>query len=290
MERTRTGWAGIGSGLAAYGRSFGAIRRFRMRRVYAVSAGLTLLFVLVGAWGIGALVDALSLAYREWWGTSDAWPEEATWWEQAKWLFAQAGDAALQVVAYVALFWLKIKLTKYLVLAFLGPVMAWASERAEAGVTGDERALSVRLMVREFVRGVRSAVLLFFVELGFGAVLFALSLLVTLFAGPVAVVLSPAFAVLSFLMGAWFYGASTFDFIWERRGLGARKGLSASWGMRGRVLGVGLPFQVWMAVPVLSWFVAPIFAPVTCAVAAVLAFPKDELTATARAANPSDLQ
>ncbi len=290
MERPHSGWAGIGSGLAAYGRSFSAIRRFRMRRVYAVSAGMTLLFVLIGAWGIGALVDALSLQYRQWSGMSEAWPEEATWWAQAKWLLAQASDAALQVVAYVALFWMKIKLTKYLVLAFLGPVMAWASERAEAGVTGNEREVSARLMVREFVRGLRSAILLFFVELGFGALLFVLSLLVTLFAGPVAVVLSPAFAGVSFLMGAWFYGASTFDFIWERRGLGARKGLRASWKMRGRVLGVGLPFQVWMAVPVLSWFIAPIFAPATCAVAAVLAFPKQELMATARAANPSGLQ
>lgn len=278
MESSLGGWSGIGQGLVAYGRSFSTIRRLRIRRAYAIAAVFTAAFVLAGAWAIGWAVDAVSAAYRDAVGGTAGWPEGAGTWQQAKWLAAQAGEFALQAVVFVALFWLKIKLTKYLVLAFLGPVMAWASERAEAGLSGAERPVAFRLMLREFVRGLRSAVLLLIVELGLGVVLFAASAVLAVFAGPVAVVLAPAFAVLSFLMGAWFYGASVFDFIWERRGLGARKGLRASWAVRGRVLGVGLPFQLWMVVPVLSWFIAPIIAPVTCAVAAVIVQAKSQAT------------
>lgn len=276
----------FGAGLRAYGKSFRTIREMGLRRVYLFAAAMTAAFVVAGAWGIGWLVDELGAAYRQWVGSEGAWPSEASWWEQAKWLAAAAGEVAVQAVAWVALIWLKVKLTKYVVLAFLGPVMAWISERTEAHLTGEVRAVGFRLMLREFLRGLRSAVLLFFVELAFGVALFAASLLVSLFAGPFVVVLSPAFAVLSFLVGAWFYGASTFDFIWERRGLGARKGLRASWGLRGRVLGIGIPFQLWMMLPVVSWFVAPIFAPVTCAVAAVLVFPTAELKAPTPAAPP----
>ena len=284
MDTLQTGWSGIGRGVLAYTRSFGAIRRGRMRRAYGVAAGLTALFILAGAWGIGRLVEALSARYRLWVGAESIWPEDAGLWEQAKWAFAEAGDYAVQAIAFVALFWLKVKLTKYLVLAFLGPVMAWVSERTEAAETGVDREVPFRLMLREGVRGVRSAALLFAFELGLGFALFLTSVAVTLLLPPAAVVLSPFFAVTSFLMGAWFYGASVFDFIWERKGLGARSGLRASWGMRGRVLGVGIPFQIWMMVPVLSWFIAPIFAPVTCAVAAVLSLSKTELTASKSAA------
>ncbi len=269
----------FGAGLRAYGRSFRTIREMGLRRVYVFAAAMTAAFVLAGAWGIGWLVDELGTWYREQVGTEATWPEGASWWVQLKWFAAEAGEVAVQAVAWVALFWLKVKLTKYVVLAFLGPVMAWISERTESHLTGSDRQVGFRLMLREFIRGLRSAILLFFVELVFGLALFAASLLVSLLGGPLVVILSPAFAVLSFLVGAWFYGASTFDFIWERRGLGARKGLRASWAMRGRVLGVGIPFQLWMMLPVVSWFVAPIFAPVTCAVAAVLVFPKSELTA-----------
>lgn len=263
--------------------SFRTIRAMGARRAYAVAALLTAAFVLAGAWAIGWAVEAVTELYRSGLGVEAAWPEDAGWEERVRWVLASAGEVALQVVTYVALFWLKVKLTKYVVLVFLGPLMAWVSERTEAHLSGEARKVGMRLMLREFIRGVRSAALLFAVEMATGAGLFGLTLVLALLAAPVAALLAPVFAVVSFLVGAWFYGASTFDFIWERRGLGARAGLRASWGMRGRVLGVGLPFQVWMMVPVVSWFVAPIIAPVTCAVAAVLVLPKSQLTQQAGA-------
>ena len=284
MESSRGSWAGIGRGLGAYVRSFRTIRDMGARRAYAVAALLTAAFVLAGAWAIGWAVDAVTEVYRTGLGVEADWPEDAGWWERARWVLASAGEVAVQVVTYVALFWVKVKLTKYVVLVFLGPLMAWVSERAEAHLSGEAREVGFRLMLREFIRGVRSAALLFAVEMGLGAAMFGLSMVLALLASPVAALMAPLFAIASFLMGAWFYGASTFDFIWERRGMGARAGLRASWGMRGRVLGVGLPFQVWMMVPVLSWFVAPIIAPVTCAVAAVLVLPKSQLTEQAGAA------
>jgi CysZ protein len=277
MDSSKSGWSGIGAGIWAYTRSFGAIRNLRLQRAYVWSAALTVLFVLLGAYAINWAVDKLGSAYRLLIGLDSSWPEGEGIWRQFEWVVASAGEYALQVIAFAALFWVKIKLTKYLVIAFLGPVMAWASERAESGISGRERVFNWKQQMRELVRGARSATLLFAIEFSLGLLLFGLSVLATLFSGPFSLILSPVFLVISFSMGAWFYGASVFDFIWERRGMGARKGLRASWGVRGKVLGVGIPFQLWMMVPVLSWFIAPIFAPVTCAVAAVLVYAKGEL-------------
>jgi CysZ protein len=113
--------------------------------------------------------------------------------------------------------------------------------------------------------------LLFVWEMSLTLGLFVLSALSALFAGPFAMVLAPVLAVAGFLIGCWFYGASVLDFVWERRGIGARAGLRRTAQSHGLALGLGIPFAVWMVIPGVGWFLAPIIAPVTAAAAATIA-------------------
>ena len=48
------------------------------------------------------------------------------------------------------------------------------------------------------------------------------------------------------------------DYVWEREGKGAWAGLAASLRRFGLALNVGIPFALWMSVPVLAWTVGPI--------------------------------
>lgn len=263
-------------GLRAYGASFGVIRRARLRYLYAISLLFTLAFTVLGAWGIGWLSDQIISALHAAWPAAET-SEDGAWNQAMEWLRA-GGEMLIRGVVFVALWWLKIKLMKYIVIVFLGPVMAWTSEQVEAHLTGEDRGFDWATWWREFVRGLRSAALLFVWEMSLTFGLFALSALSAIFAGPLAVLFAPVLAVAGFLVGSWFYGASVLDFVWERRGFGARAGLRQTAQSHGLALGLGIPFAVWMVIPGIGWFLAPIIAPVTAAAAAAIAIHRREAT------------
>ena len=104
--------------------------------------------------------------------------------------------------------------------------------------------------MKDAVRGLRSAALLAAFEWSLTLVLWGLGLAVP--------VLSPITLPLAWLLGAWAYGASAMDYVWEREGRGAWAGLGASLKRSGIALQVGVPFALWMSVPVLAWTVGPL--------------------------------
>lgn len=260
------------TGLRATGASFGVLRRAKLRYMYAIALVFTVFISMLGAWGIGWVMDTVEAWYvSKWLVQQTVASDELGLWERALVAFREGGRFLVQAAVFIALWWLKLKLLKYIVIVVLGPVMAWVSEQVEAHLTGIERPFEWRTWWREFVRGLRSAMLLFIWEMSLTALLFLFSLGVALFAGPIGVVVSPLLAMAGFALGAWFYGASVLDFVWERQGMGARKGLRQTAQSHGLALGLGLPFALWMVIPYVGWVLAPIIAPVTAAAAASIA-------------------
>lgn len=177
----------------------------------------------------------------------------------------------LSVVIWVGLFWLKIKLLKYFVLAFLGPVMSVISDVTEEKLTGVKRSVSLKKFIREVFRGIRTAFLYLFIELFLALLL----LVIALVAGWVFPVLLPFIAplevIVAFIIGAFFYGAAALDYVWEREDVGAFGSLGLAFKSRSLAVGIGVPFAIWMAIPIVNFTLAPIFAPALATVAAVLA-------------------
>ena len=181
------------------------------------------------------------------------------------------GSYMLSVVIWVGLFWLKIKLLKYFVLAFLGPVMSVISDVTEEKLTGVKRSVSLKKFIREVFRGIRTAFLYLFIELFLALLL----LVIALVAGWVFPVLLPFIAplevIVAFIIGAFFYGAAALDYVWEREDVGALGSLGLAFKSRSLAVGIGVPFAIWMAIPIVNFTLAPIFAPALATVAAVLA-------------------
>ncbi len=190
-------------------------------------------------------------------------------------VFRAIGSYMLSIVIWVSLFWLKIKLLKYFVLAFLGPVMSVISDVTEEKLTGVKRPFSLKKFIREVFRGIRTALLYFFIELFLALLL----LVVALVAGWVFPVLLPFIApieiIIAFTIGAFFYGAAALDYVWEREDVGAFGSLGMAYKSRRLAIGIGVPFAIWMAIPIVNFTLAPIFAPALAAVAAVLALKGD---------------
>ncbi len=181
------------------------------------------------------------------------------------------GSYMLGIVVWVGLFWLKIKLLKYVVLAFLGPVMSVISDVTEEKLTGVKHPFSLKKFIRDVFRGIRTALLYLFIELFLALLL----LVVALVAGWVFPVLLPFLAplevIVAFIIGAFFYGAVALDYVWEREDVGALGSLGLAYKSRRLAVGIGVPFAIWMAIPIVNFTLAPIFAPALATVAAVLA-------------------
>jgi uncharacterized protein involved in cysteine biosynthesis len=190
-------------------------------------------------------------------------------------LFWTIGSYMLSIVIWVGLFWLKIKLLKYFVLAFLGPVMSVISDVTEEKLTGVKRPFSLKKFIRDVFRGIRTALLYLFIELFLALLL----LIVALVVGWVFPVLLPFIAplevIVAFIIGAFFYGAAALDYVWEREDVGAFGSLGLAFKSRRLAVGIGVPFAIWMAIPIVKFTLAPIFAPALATVAAVLALKGD---------------
>jgi len=190
-------------------------------------------------------------------------------------LFWTIGSYMLSIVIWVGLFWLKIKLLKYFVLAFLGPVMSVISDVTEEKLTGVKRPFSLKKFIRDVFRGIRTALLYLFIELFLALLL----LIVALVVGWVFPVLLPFIAplevIVAFIIGAFFYGAAALDYVWEREDVGAFGSLGMAFKSRRLAVGIGVPFAIWMAIPIVNFTLAPIFAPALATVAAVLALKGD---------------
>ena len=181
------------------------------------------------------------------------------------------GSYMLGIVVWVGLFWLKIKLLKYVVLAFLGPVMSVISDVTEEKLTGVKHPFSLKKFIRDVFRGIRTALLYLFIEL-FLAILLLVIALVAGWVFPVLLpFLAPLEVIVAFIIGAFFYGAAALDYVWEREDVGALGSLGLAYKSRRLAVGIGVPFAIWMAIPIVNFTLAPIFAPALATVAAVLA-------------------
>lgn len=212
------------------------------------SALMTLGVAALGWWGISSLAKHVSM----WLVSQGGWASESTW------LLV-----GVEWSIWLALFVVKLKVTKYVVLIVMGPLFAALSEAAEAQITGHATPFSWSRWWRDSVRGMRSACILLVVEWTLVGCCFVAGLWMPF--------LSPLMVPVAWLVGAWAYGASVMDYVWEREGKGALQALAETTRRPGVALGVGIPFALWMAVPVLAWTVGPMLGGLSATVTSVQA-------------------
>ena len=163
------------------------------------------------------------------------------------------------------------KISKYVVIIAMSPIMAFVSERTETILNGSEVPFSWGQFCKDILRGVILAIRNFIIEIGFIIILGVLGLIIGLVFPPLAVITTPLFAVLTFTIGAYFYGFATMDYTSERRKLSASESVRYIWKHKGVALANGTIFTLWLIVPIFGTYVGTIFAPITCTVGATLA-------------------
>lgn len=199
-----------------------------------------------------ALTAAASVQVAEWLELPVAQTTADDWWEGVKAAINGAREVVVRWILRIAIAYLLFVANKYIVLVVLSPLLAYASERAEEILTGRVFPFSWRQLMKDAVRGALLAMRNGVLELSFSVVLWLLTLFLPF--------ISPISFVLLFLVSAYFYGFSMFDYVFERHRLGIRASARAARENRGMVLANGALFWLLMLIPFVGVVVAPILA------------------------------
>jgi len=267
------------SGIRAQRDAYRWIRDHNHQVWYAYAAAFAIILVCLNYWGLNVLHDWLKVHLNQvvlrW--IDVVMPEDSDfseWKMKATQIISYSFDA----VYWIFMFWLKIKVTKYMIIATVGPLISWVSEQTENEITGIQHTFVWRFWFRDLLRSIVFALMFFIIETGVSIFLFVVIGLSWLLIPFVAPLISMLGMIATALVSSLVYGLTVFDPIWERRGLALGSRLRQASSLKWTLLGAGLPFHLLMTVPVISIVLTPILLPIISSVGAVLSLENKKLT------------
>ncbi|MFN0032520.1 MAG: EI24 domain-containing protein [Flavobacteriales bacterium] len=192
---------------------------------------------------------------------------DAGWWQMVLEFFSNISVYVIAFAIWLGAWYLYHRMSKYIVLVLMSPMMSLLSERTEEILTGQKIPFDGQQFVRDVFRGIAISIRNFFMETMLGLAIWLGTLAITFFSGGLGALLSPLTLVLSFCVGAYFYGFSTIDYTNERHRLSMGQSIAFVKNNKGLAVGNGTMFNLLMMLP----FLGATIATVTCTVAATLA-------------------
>lgn len=258
---------GFSAGISTWFQSFGFIARNGLVHyfIYPVLIALFMTFLFSKVIEMG--VDTVSLYVHALFGEIPL-EQDGDWWTTLTSWLATASEWITRIALNIAFFYVYWKLNKYIVLILMSPIMALLSERCEEIITGETYPFEWAQFARDVWRGILIALRNMFLEIGWIAGVWLLGLLITTIIPPLALVITPLSAILLFAVGAYFYGYSTLDYNSERKRLKIGESSDFVRCYKWMAIANGSIFSVLLWIPLLGMIVAPI----TCTVAATLAY------------------
>ncbi len=253
----------MGRGFSGFFRAFGFTFGNGMGWMFLVPL---VLWVLL-AFGMYQLLEASTQQLGAWVASYLEVPvkaDDAGWWHDLKAWVNGAREVVVSWILRLAIGYLLFVANKYIVLILLSPLLAYASERAEEVVTGRTFPFSFSQLMKDALRGALIAMRNGVLELAITAGVWVLTLFVPL--------LAPFSFIILFVVSAYFYGFSMFDYINERRRLRIGESVRVVNSQAGAVIANGMLFSLFMKVPIVGLMLAPVMA----SVGAVLATARKE--------------
>ncbi len=192
------------------------------------------------------------------------------WWNKFLQILSDVGKYALTITVAIFSWLLMNRFTKYLLLIFLSPVMAYVSEKTENIITGKTYPFEWNQFAKDIIRGIALALRNMVIEITLLSLIWFANIFMTLFLFPVGLILSPFCMLLSFMISAYFLGFSAMDYTNERRKMTVSESVNSIRSMKGISTGIGSVFSLLLLLPVLGVTIAS----VTSVVAANLAMDK----------------
>ncbi|WP_306639654.1 EI24 domain-containing protein [Sanyastnella coralliicola] len=262
-------WPDFRLGIRTYFKSFGFIVRNKMMHFYLYPLLFIILFSVGATAGIGYINDTVNPWILDIIGAEPV-PGDG-WWEITLNFLSNISTYVVSFLVWLIMIYIFYKISKYVVLIVMSPVMALISEKTDAVVTGQNFPFSWKQLMKDVVRGIRIALRNFIFEMSITVGLLIVNLFITIFLAPLSVITSPAVLVINFLVSAYYFGFSTMDYTNERYRVSFRDSVKKIRAQRGLAVANGGIFALWLMIPILGTFIGTVFAPVTCTVGATLA-------------------
>jgi CysZ protein len=224
--------------------------------------------------GMGSLVLINSIAGYFMDFISHYFPHETLtgegWWNQFLQILSDIGKYAMTFIVALFSWYLLNRFSKYLLLIFLSPVMAYVSEKTEKILTGHVYPFEWIQFGKDIVRGIALAIRNMVIEITLLSIIWFANIFLTLFFFPLGLIVSPVCILISFMISAYFLGFSALDYANERRKMSFRESVHSIRSMKGIAVGNGAVFSLLLLLPLLGVTIAS----VTSVVAATLALDK----------------
>lgn len=275
MKKTISIFSDFKLGIQTYFKSFAFIRKHKMWSYYLYPIMFIVLFALASFVGFSSLNDLVTPYINDLFGVETI-PGDG-WWEKTLSFLKNAGKYLGSFVLWLTLAFIYYKVSKYVVLICMSPIMAFVSERTEKELTGREYPFVWAQFFKDILRGVLIALRNLFVEIGFIIALSILNLLIGLVFPPAAFITSPVLAVVTFFIGAYYYGFSTMDYTNERHQRSVGESIQLIRQHKGLAMANGSIFTLWLIIPVFGTYIGTIFAPIHCTIGATIAMHEIEM-------------
>lgn len=218
---------------------------------------VTILFAIVSFFGITLFTDWLDQLYQQWFGITVK-DTSFSFLKDYKEFFSGAGQVVITVLLKIIMFFLILRVNKYVMLIILSPVLAYLSEKVDSILTGNEYPFNTGQFLKDVWRGVLLAIRNMIIEFIWVVGLWVLTFMVPL--------LIPFTALILFFVSAYYYGFSMIDYSNERKRLSVKNSIHYIKKHKGLTLGNGVVYQLIMLIP----FFGSVIAPITAVVAATL--------------------
>ncbi|MEM7162972.1 MAG: EI24 domain-containing protein [Bacteroidota bacterium] len=148
------------------------------------------------------------------------WDWFAYMWEKAKEGFSSGFTWIAALALKVVFFFITSFLMKYIVLAFMSPILAWLSEKTENKLTGNDYPFKLDQFVRDVWRGILISIRNFAIE----SALMVLFWFIFLVLGFIFPPISFLGWIALFILSSYYYGYAMIDYVNERRRLSISEG------------------------------------------------------------------
>lgn len=163
----------------------------------------------------------------------------------------------------IVIFW---KISKYVTLALMSPVMSILSSKTLECIEGKTTPFDFGQFIKDILRGITLSIRNLFAELFMNLLLFALNIMVAFIFAPAEIILSPLTWFVSILISAYYSGFSTMDYALENKRFTYSQSVAFIRKNFGLAIGNGLPYALIFRIP----FLGPSIAIVTCTVAGTI--------------------
>lgn len=150
------------------------------------------------------------------------------------------------------------KISKYVALAVMSPVMSILSSKTEEIITGKSSPFEINQFLKDILRGIALSARNLFMELFFTGGLFFINIIIGIFAGPLDIIVTPLSALVSFAIGAYYSGFGTLDYALENRRYSFNQSIQFMRRNKGLAIGSGLMYSLLFRIPFLGVSIATV--------------------------------